>query len=273
MAKSRAILSASLGLGKVIMRVSNLVLACLASLTALSAPRAAEVTCSFDCNQPLVHLVLKGEIRPGDFAKVQSLVPPNLEEIPNRMVWITSPGGDVYEAMKIGRWLRQHEFTVSAFKHCASACIFLLSAGVNRVVMPGAAIAIHRPYLLELPQGENVQQAMRDLLRLSKAYFAEMNMPENLADDMFSIEPAKSRKLSTREVSAYRLDQEDLVYQEQWQLEGARRLGISRGEYLKRWRDYQDSGTAEACRREIFTTENADIRSCMMNAFKRFGLW
>lgn len=260
------------------MRTTHFVVACLTLLVAWSgSARAAEVTCH-RCDHRGVFLVVTGEIGPGDLAKMQSLVSylPKLSGPQGpavRLVGITSPGGDVHEAMKIGRWLRQHEFTVTADKHCASACIFVLSAGVLRLVTPNTAIVIHRPYLLEMPPGKNLQQAMQDILRLSKSFFAEMNMPENLADEMFSIDPAKGRKLSPREISAYRLDQEDLAYQEESQLKAAQRLGVSRGEYLQRLRAFEQSGSFEACERQYQQTDDPDrLKSCLGAAHKRFGL-
>ncbi len=78
-------------------------------------------------------------------------------------VYLASQGGDVLEAMKIGRLIRKLRYEtfgplnfdghiVSHVKFdkqnltCASSCFFLLAAGIERV---GNVVGIHRPYLPE----------------------------------------------------------------------------------------------------------------------------
>jgi hypothetical protein len=199
------------------MRAAYFTLASLSLFAAMSeSGAAAEVSC-VKCNDYGVALYINGEIRAGDLTKIQSLISrfpvmshdPSLSGAGVRLIAIKSTGGDVHEAIKIGRWIRKHAFSVVVERYCASACIFVLAAGTLRLIPPNTAIVIHRPYLLEMPSSavkKNLQQAMQNILRLSKSYFAEMNIPENLADDMFSIDPAKGKKLSLREIAAYRLD-------------------------------------------------------------------
>ena len=64
-------------------------------------------------------------------------------------LWVTlnSPGGDVIEALRIGRLIRQKFMytRVTSEAECASACVFVLQAGVLRVAAVGASVGVHRP--------------------------------------------------------------------------------------------------------------------------------
>jgi hypothetical protein len=66
--------------------------------------------------------------------------------VPFISVELNSPGGDVSEAMQIGRLLRQRfMYTfVLADHECASACVLILMAGVGRMPMPSSRVGLHR---------------------------------------------------------------------------------------------------------------------------------
>jgi hypothetical protein len=101
-------------------------------------------------------IMIEGEIVEGDFTKFEKLV----SQIFNPgVVWIASPGGDLAEAMKIGRLVRELKLSVWVPQKngllfplldskrnavCASACFFIYAAGVDR---RGEILGIHRPYM------------------------------------------------------------------------------------------------------------------------------
>jgi len=105
---------------------------------------------------PLGGVVIEGSIAPGDFVEFASLV---LATKGANVVWLASPGGNLSEALRIGRLIRQLALEVRApidrahplvylqdadNNTCASACFFLYVAGVNR---QGSVLGIHRPTL------------------------------------------------------------------------------------------------------------------------------
>jgi hypothetical protein len=105
---------------------------------------------------PVGGITIEGRIAPGDFVKFASLV---LAMRGANVVWLASPGGNLSEALRIGRLIRQLALEVRApverarpLVHlqdadnntCASSCFFLYVAGVNR---QGSVLGIHKPAL------------------------------------------------------------------------------------------------------------------------------
>lgn len=63
-------------------------------------------------------------------------------------IQLSSPGGDIYEAMKIGEWLRKNKVQVvnPMDSPCYSACILMLAGGVMRI---GSNVGLHAFYSSE----------------------------------------------------------------------------------------------------------------------------
>lgn len=60
---------------------------------------------------------------------------------------LNSPGGDVYESMKIGRLLinKKVRTSVNSGNVCASACVLVFAGGVYKLFLAGGGkLAIHR---------------------------------------------------------------------------------------------------------------------------------
>ena len=132
--------------------------AALILIVVLTAPgSAAEVRLAQSpTGAPLGGVVIEGSIAPGDFAEFAALV---LATEGANVVWLASPGGNLSEALRIGRLIRQLALEVRApidrarpLVHlkdgdnntCASACFFLYVAGVYR---QGSVLGIHKPAL------------------------------------------------------------------------------------------------------------------------------
>jgi hypothetical protein len=158
-------------------------------------------------------IVLEGSIERGDFEKLRSLLA-NGEFGPD--LFLASPGGDVVEAIKIGRLIRllklgtvvptrapgseitsglirRHGLTDSKNFICASACFFVFVAGIERRqdFIGSPILGIHRPYLskddlvgLTSDQAMSVVGASR---RIVEAYLRDMSVPAKYVDEMFSI--------------------------------------------------------------------------------------
>jgi hypothetical protein len=67
-----------------------------------------------------------------------------------------------------------------------------------------------------------------------RSYFREMNVSERLADDMMIVPPEKIRFLSADELVRYGLVFIDSAAAEAADLREAKKLGISRTEYMRR---------------------------------------
>ena len=132
--------------------------AALALILALAVPASgADVRLAQSTSgATLPGVTIEGRIAPGDFVKFAALV---LATPGANVVWLASPGGNMSEALRIGRLIRQLAMEVRApadraqpLVHlqdsdnntCASACFFLYVAGVNR---QGSVLGIHKPAL------------------------------------------------------------------------------------------------------------------------------
>ncbi len=83
-----------------------------------------------------------GGIRPGDFAKLAA----TLRRSPKpTTVRLTSPGGNLSEALKMGELIRAEMLAtvVPSEATCASACVHMFASGVIREAGSGAKIIVH----------------------------------------------------------------------------------------------------------------------------------
>lgn len=143
-------------------------------------------------------IVLEGRIADGDFEKFLNLV---LERgIYSSTVHLASNGGNVGEALKIGRFIRLNSMatetgTRSEGKNmcpdwiqpqncnCASACVLIFLGGIHR---SGNMLGVHRPYLehsvlksLSLPESE---VAGKLLEKETDKYFTDIGAPTSLKE-------------------------------------------------------------------------------------------
>lgn len=87
-----------------------------------------------------------GEITSGDFDRLRTLLRKDFEVYikSNRTVKITSNGGDIVEAIKVGGLLKGMYAEVVIKGDCASACFLLYISAVDRNFI--GKIGVHRPY-------------------------------------------------------------------------------------------------------------------------------
>ena len=185
------------------------------------------------------HVVLEGQIEPGDYDKLRDflLVKRDYEEgdrcpaiyddssLCPEQIYLASPGGDVAEAMKIGRLVRalgwdavvptrtdntptgssrreneikrHHLGDAEANFMCASACFFIFVGAISKdtdvltSVFGPPIIGVHRPYvpterLKELSGGQAIATA--NLTRVTvEGYLKEMDVQTKYIDQMFSV--------------------------------------------------------------------------------------
>lgn len=178
-------------------------------------------------------IIFEGSISEGDHKAVKQIYEQiaDKEEKLVRLV-VSSGGGNVIEAMEIGKLLRQNdiELFVPPGKYCSSACIYLVAGAKKRYIL--GKLGIHRPYFKVQPD-EDINQSLRSILRTSRQYFDEMNIPSGLADEMFSIQPEHVHYLTNKELQYYRLDKNDFAVSEQYMLLLAKHMKVTRQEAMK----------------------------------------
>jgi len=233
---------------------------------------AAEISvdeCVGDC---LVHsgfVIIKGDIVEGDLAVIKALYATKPKSLPGRYATLLdSYGGNLVEAIKIAKWARQHAPYIAVGKDnaCMSSCVMILAAGQYKY--PDGKIGIHRPYLTERPDVP-LQQVMDTVLNTTREYLTSINIPQSLAEDMFTIPPEDMKILSKADLTKYRLDQTDIVANEEESLKQAKRLGISRMEYMKRTKNLKSSKAMDVCMALKDTTKQ---RECSLHMLFKFGL-
>jgi len=145
-------------------------------------------------------IYMNGEIVKGDFDKFIKVLSKR-KELPN-YITIQSPGGNVYEATKIGTFIREAALGVSVDKACGSSCFFILVAGVDRYIND-SIIAIHRPYYekdyfsgLSLSSAE---KKYRELEYRSRNYLKAMGVPTAIVEKMFFMASDEAHNLTPSE--------------------------------------------------------------------------
>jgi hypothetical protein len=185
----------------------------VAFIVAIRTVDAAEIRLDPSREKPK-GAVLEGKIEAGDFAKFKSFI---LGGDPVVEIYLASPGGNLAEAMKIGRLVRllnlstvvpskaltaqdrngvvaHHNLTDPATNYqCASACFFIFVAGIHRRTDHSgeAILGIHRPSLSpdELKRLSFDQAAAADnqTRRIVENYLNAMDAPAKYATNMYAV--------------------------------------------------------------------------------------
>ena len=138
-------------------------------------------------------VVMSGEIQRGDYERLQSFIRKDFDRFRSSVLVLTSPGGDLFEAIKIGNIVKASYSHVSVYESvgvCASACFLIYVASVSRgATLP--SIGIHRPYFdphyfskLSIAQAE---VRHKELTRKIREYLEEREVPQYLIEKMFSL--------------------------------------------------------------------------------------
>jgi len=170
----------------------------------------------------------------------------------NMIFQITSDGGDVYAAMRLGRLLRSNKAKVWAVNYCASACVLVLAGGVDRF-SEYENVVIHRPY--DTAVGGIGMQERQKLLKARnqdiRDYLSEMNVPTELLNEMLAVPAHEGRRLSNDELKYFMLHGGDPAWEEDENAKEASEMGISIAEFLRRRQE-----------REQCLSDINDVRFC-----------
>jgi len=137
-------------------------------------------------------LTLRGEIRSGDYNYLLDVL---LKEpypfLTNRVLVLSTPGGDVEEAMKIARLVKGvygHVEVGEAAGKCASAGFLIFASAAIRIA-ESRTVGIHRLYVdprrLSSLSPSQAVALQNDVFRRARSYLQELQIPTSLIDTMF----------------------------------------------------------------------------------------
>lgn len=231
------------------------------------------LSCSARVYEPLDNnnfIYISGEIERGEAAVFEKTVDEKIKSGNSFItVVLTSDGGDLTEAMLIGRIIRNNKLWTMVPVHgrCVSSCVFILASGV--IKNPFGEVGIHRPYITYLRDSSNADKTIKKVMKDAEYYFEEMNIPKSLVELMFSIPPEEVKFLTNNEKIKYRLDGEDYGNKEEREIRAAKNLNISRIEYMKREIKYSE--LEKECANK-FPDIGVDYIKCANKARIRVGL-
>lgn len=222
--------------GRFVLRLTALAIAALIILPA----RAAEITCA-QAVEPDEYVVeyfkargrgaptgvclaisIRGQIVEGDYDKFRSLLKNHHPFV--RLLYITSPGGNVFEAIRIGHLVRRALLATWAPSRgirggfllaadltlcdgpdclCASACFLIWSAGVHRI---GEFVGVHRPRVSDSHYGTlsatEAATLHARIMRDVSAYFEALGLPRRYFETMERTNSADMHWLTDAEIEA-----------------------------------------------------------------------
>ena len=163
---------------------------------------------------------------------------------------LNSQGGDGMAAIELGRMVRAAKAQVFVRGRCASACVFILAAGVVRGA-PDRAVGIHRPRLttfvkdigvvdINPSSNPNAAKALEIADRRTAEYLRDMGMPDALYKAMMATPSDQSRLLSAEELREFGLAGIEPAYAEAQAANVALRYKASPPEYVQRAPQVQD---------------------------------
>jgi hypothetical protein len=183
-------------------------------------------------------IIIRGRIYTGDYERIRKLLalPPQQSLWKPDLIRIDSRGGDVKEAMEIGRLLRRQELTlvVPPDSSCISACVFILAGAVTRITL--GSVGIHRPFIEDIgPRvtADELDEAYKWMFVRIRGYLSEMDIPPELADMMEAIPSEELKYLAWGEETAFLLNQPDPAF-------AADSYGISVDLYRQRNKEAHD---------------------------------
>lgn len=143
------------------------------------------------------------------------------------IVLLDSPGGDGVAAMAIGELLRRTKAHVFVTGQCASACVFILAAGVVRGA-DAYTVGLHRGRVtvsradgsvkreLDVAQDANALKFLRDFENKAIDYFLRMGMSAEVFKTMQKFERRTVYRLNTEEMRRYKLVGIEPSYLAEW---------------------------------------------------------
>jgi hypothetical protein len=124
-------------------------------------------------------------------------------------VELDSPGGDVVEALGMGRAINQHlAMTLVRPGHeCVSACVFILMAGAVHTPVNGAEIGVHRPMLVSWTHMDSHEAHARfnGLMAYLRDYFHALGVSDAAYETMMGTDAFSMHDFTPAELDGMHL--------------------------------------------------------------------
>jgi hypothetical protein len=216
-------------------------------------------------------LVLEGRIDFGDYDRLRAFLADKavFDKIRNG-VFLASPGGNLGEAIRIGRLIRALQLSTTAPSgnaegrkmgealigpydlrnprmnyQCASACFLLFVSGIYRSMNWAGRLGIHRPFQMsgDAKKAEGNDDLLNGPVRkVIENYLREMGVRVKYAELMYAVPSSKLREITQEE-----LDTDLLGFTPDWK----DRIGAKCGR--------EASGAAADCRAQLAVTLRAEL--------------
>lgn len=169
-------------------------------------------------------VLVTGEFQYGDEKRFRREI---LNAKPVSEVIFASPGGNVYAALAIGRFLREIGLPtrVNRGQACASACVYALIGGIFRTIEPGARVGVHMSSITgnkELlrdvtevirrqgPAGAKevlglIEQSAASVMAAQARYLVDMSVSMELMHPITDTQSNDMHWLSRRELERYNI--------------------------------------------------------------------
>lgn len=168
---------------------------------------------------------VNGEIKSGDQSTIAQFISRHTA-MNDIYLAFNSPGGDLFEAVKIGKYIHSMNFNtlISQNSICYSACFFSFIGGVNRNIEPHAKLGVHQFYGGKGTPGY-VESTTQYLTAQLLEYTARMGVNIETMKFAFQTPPQSMYVFNQNEIEAYSITQrkaEDVKTSDQklWQKNG-----------------------------------------------------
>jgi hypothetical protein len=167
---------------------------------------------------------LRGPITRGDDAALEAALrlvrqadANTINGVPFITVELDSPGGDVVEALDVGRTIYQN-FLMTLVRpghECVSACVFVLMAGAVHTPADGSNIGLHRPLLVSWSHisAREAHARYDGLMEYLHQYFQQLGVSDAAYAMMMSTDSYGMRYFSPTELDRLRLRGEDPAWE------------------------------------------------------------
>lgn len=163
-------------------------------------------------------LTISGDIVTGDFNKLLALVSEDLNQYINdiSIINVSSNGGDLIEAIKIGEFIKRTYKTIYVDSICASSCFFIYISAVDRRLADYGKLGVHRPYFSRFYfsnlKPDKAEKKQRDMMYMVRKYLNDNGVPQGLIDKMYTLSSSEIYWLDRKDV--YSIGDKAIWYEE-----------------------------------------------------------
>lgn len=176
----------------------------MATMATLAADPVSAMSLHWVDTGQVIFLEASGVIEPADLPQVAKALASNAPEY----LVLDSPGGDVRTSLSIGRLVRAYgvDTYVPEGGVCYSACVFLFSSGVERLVSTAGKVGVHQFYGGHAgARAEVVQAETQRLSGTILAFLLEMGVSALVSVVASDTPPDDIHVFSPEELEAYGL--------------------------------------------------------------------